>query len=417
MAALVKLVLVCVFIVVALRQQVNLGVAMFVAAVGLGLMFGMNPAGLARGIVASVFALDSLRLVAALLLVMVLENVMRHAGFLSGMTGALGRLVRDRRVVAALLPLLVGFLPSAGGALFSAPMVGEATREMPVSPERRSFINFWFRHPMEFVMPLYPGVMISSKLLGLGISAYVALTAPFFVIAIVAGALVGFYGLPRAVWAARDAGRATRADWVALANGLVPIMSVVTGAVAFKLDIALVLGVVALLTAVYARVSARKVVAFAREAVASNVIFLVAGVMAFKGILELSGALIDLPAFFESAGVPMAFVAFLMPFLVGFLTGYAPAYAGLALPVVAGLGASAAAGGAAAAGAAGVEPSIGYALLGVVSGQAGVMLSPAHLCLTLTVAHFKADFGGVCKLVAVPEAILVAAAALRAVLR
>jgi integral membrane protein (TIGR00529 family) len=405
-----------VFIVVALRRQINLGVAMFVAAVGLGLMFGMKPAALAQGIVASVFALDSLRLVLALLLVMVLENVMRQAGFLGGMTSALGRLVRDRRVVAASLPLLVGFLPSAGGALFSAPMVGEATRGMPVSPERRSFINFWFRHPMEFVMPLYPGVMISSKLLGLGISAYVALTAPFFVIAIISGALVGFHGLPRSVWADRDAGRATRADWVALANGLVPIMAVVIGAVLLKLDIALVLGAVALLTAAYARISARMVIEFAREAVASNVIFLVAGVMGFKGVLESSGALNELPAFFEAAGVPMVLVAFLMPFLVGFLTGYAPAYAGLALPVVAGLGASAAGVGAM-VGAAGIEPSIGYALLGVVSGQAGVMLSPAHLCLTLTVAHFKADFGRVCKLIAVPEAVLVGAAVVRAIVR
>ncbi|MDI7247550.1 MAG: DUF401 family protein [Bacillota bacterium] len=406
MAALVKLVLVCVFIVVALRRKVNLGIAMFVAAVGLGFMFGMGPAKLARGIVVSVFALDSLRLVVALLLVMVLENVMRHAGFLGGMTGALGRMVRDRRVVAALLPLFVGFLPSAGGALFSAPMVGEVTQEMPIPAERKSFINYWFRHPMEFVVPVYPGVIIASKLLGLSISTYVTLTAPFFAIAIATGALVGFRGLPRATWAAEDAGRATRADWVALANGLVPILSVIVGAVAFKLDIMLVLGVVTLLTVVYARIPAREVAAFVKEALTSSIIFLIAGVMAFKGILELSGALQELPAFFESAGVPMALVAFAMPFLVGFLTGYAPAYAGLALPVVAGLGASGAG-----------QPSLSLAVLGVVSGQAGVMLSPAHLCFSLTVTYFRASFGEVYKLVAVPEVVLVVVAVAWAVLR
>ncbi len=406
MAALVKLVLVCVFIVVALRWKVNLGIAMFVAAVALGLMFRMGPVALGRGIVRSVFSLDSLRLVVALLLVMVLENVMRHAGFLGGMTGALGRIVRDRRVVAALLPLFVGFLPSAGGALFSAPMVGEVTREMPVSPERRSFINYWFRHPMEFVVPVYPGVIIASKLLGLPISTYVTLTAPFFAIAIATGALVGFRGLPRAAWAGEDAVRATRADWVALATGLVPILSVIVGAVAFKLDIMLVLGVVTLLTAVYARIPAREVAAFVREALISSIIFLIAGVMAFKGVLELSGALQELPAFFESAGVPMALVAFAMPFLVGFLTGYAPAYAGLALPVVAGLGASGAG-----------QPSLSLAVLGVVSGQAGVMLSPAHLCFSLTVTYFRASFGEVYKLVAVPEVVLVVVAVAWAVLR
>jgi len=416
--ALVKLVLVCLFIVVALRRKMNLGIAMLLAAVGLGLMFGMGPVKLVRGIVASVFALDSAELAAALLVVMVLENVMRHAGFLGGMTGALGKIVRDRRAVAALLPLLVGFLPSAGGALFSAPMVGEATQEMSMSAERRSFINYWFRHPMEFVVPVYPGLIIASNLLRLPLPTYVKLTAPFFVIAVVSGAFVGFHGVPRAERAGSDTARPTREDWIALANGLVPILSVVVGAVALSVDITLVLGVVAILTALYARVPVRKLAVFAKEAVASSIIFLIAGVMAFKGVLELSGALEELPAFFESSGVPVILVAVVMPFLVGFLTGYAPAYAGLALPVVAGLGAPIAGGAAAAtAGTFLAQRSIDLAILGVVSGQAGVMLSPAPLCLSLTVAHFGADFGGVCKLVAIPEAILVGAAAVWTVLK
>ncbi|MEW5865598.1 MAG: DUF401 family protein [Bacillota bacterium] len=406
MSAVLRLVLVCLFIVVALRRKINLGIAMFIASAALGLMFGLRPLALARGMVLSVFAMDSVRLAVALVLVMILESIMRYAGFLEGMTGALRKIVRDQRVVAALLPLFVGFLPSAGGALFSAPMVGEATRDIPISAEEKSFINYWFRHPMEFVVPIYSGVIIASKLLEVPIWTYVTLTSPFFVLAVLSGAVVVFRRLPQAVWRNGDTARPTRADWVALANGLVPVMSVIVCAVVLKLDLMFALGGVALLTAMYARIPARVAAGFLKEAISSGMIFLIAGVMAFKGVLGLSGAVEQLPAFFEAAGVPMALVAFAMPFLVGFLTGYAPAYAGLALPVVAGLGAAGAG-----------QPSLSLAILGVVSGQAGVMLSPAHLCFSLTVAHFKADFGRVYRLVAIPEAILVMAAVAYAVLR
>lgn len=406
MSAVLRLVLVCVFIVVALRRKINLGTAMFIASAALGLMFGLRPLALARGMVLSVFAMDSVRLAVALVLVMVLESIMRHAGFLEGMTGALRKIVRDQRVVAALLPLFVGFLPSAGGALFSAPMVGEATRDIPVSAEEKSFINYWFRHPMEFVVPIYPGVIIASKLLEVPIWKYVTLTFPFFVLAVLSGAAIAFRRLPQAVWRNGEAARPARADWVALANGLVPVLSVIICAVVLKLDITFALGGIALLTAIYARVPARVAVGFLKGALSSGMIFLIAGVMAFKGVLGLSGAVEQLPTFFEAAGVPVALVAFAMPFLIGFLTGYAPAYAGLALPVVAGLGAAGTG-----------QPSLSLAILGVVSGQAGVMLSPAHLCFSLTVAHFKADFGKVYKLVAIPEAILVMVAVTYAVLR
>lgn len=404
MSAVLKLLLVCVFIVAALRRKMNLGVAMFVAAVALGLMFGMGPVAVARGVVVSVFALDSLRLVATLVLVMVLENIMSHAGFLGGMTGALRKIVRDQRVVVTLLPMFVGFLPSVGGALFSAPMVGEVTRDMPVSAEEKSFINYWFRHPMELVVPIYTGVIIASKVLELPIWTYIRITFPFFVLAVLFGAAVVFPRFPRAVWHNGDADHATRADWIALANGIVPILSVILGVVVFKLDIMLVLGGVALITAIYARIPPPAAASFLKEAVTSNIIPLIAGIMAFKGILGLSGAVEELPVFFESAGVPMALIAFTLPFLVGFLTGLAPAYAGLALPVVAGLGVASTG-----------HPSLGLAVLAVVSGQAGVMLSPAHLCFSLTVAHFKADFGEVYKLVAIPEVGLMAVAAAYAV--
>ncbi len=399
MVDLLKLVTVGAFIVVAIRRKIDLGIAMFVAAAAVGLMFGLRPAAVAREIVSSVLAADCLELAFALVLVMTLESILRHAGFLAGMTAALRRIVRDQRVVAASLPMLVGFLPSAGGALFSAPMVAEVMRDKPVSAEMKAFINYWFRHPMEFVGPVYAAVILSSRFLGMSIRTYVTHTFPLFVVAVASGAVVAFAGMPRDARQSADASRPAREDWVALANGVVPILATIVGVVAFKGNLVVVTGAVAILTAAYARLPLREAARYAKEAACSNVIILIAGVMAFKGVLDGSGAVAQLPGFFESVGMPSLLIAFALPFIVGFLTGYAPAWAGLALPMVAALGGSAA----------GQSSSLGLGMLAIVSGHVGVMLSPAHLCFLLTLAYFKADFGKVYRLVVIPEAVLLAA--------
>jgi len=40
--------------------------------------------------------------------------------------------------------------------------VKEATSGINMSQEEKAFINYWFRHPWEFILPLYPGVLLAS---------------------------------------------------------------------------------------------------------------------------------------------------------------------------------------------------------------------------------------------------------------
>ena len=118
---------------------------------------------------------------------------------------------------------------------------------------------------------------------------------------------------------------------------------------------------------------------------------MICGVMAFKGLLEVFGAIQGLSEAFEMLGVGDVIVAFALPLLVGILTGYGAAVAGVAMPVIAGVSASGAAAG------------FDFRLisLAIVSSYTGLMNSPAHLCLPVTIGHFKADLGRVLQLVAV----------------
>ena len=70
--------------------------------------------------------------------------------------------------------MLIGLLPMIGGAMFSAPMVEEASQGLNVSRERKTFVNYWFRHSLETIFPLYPSLVLAAGLIiimfGIGLS-------------------------------------------------------------------------------------------------------------------------------------------------------------------------------------------------------------------------------------------------------
>jgi hypothetical protein len=140
------------------------------------------------------------------------------------------------------------------------------------------------------------------------------------------------------------------------------------------------------------------VISLVREAFSFDIVLLVVGVMIFNGVLEATGAVNALPGFFSSLNIPVEFIVFALPFIVGLLTGVTIAYVGVTFPILQVLVASGT-----------LSPSL--VAFAFVSGFAGVMLSPAHLCLVLTIQHFRADFSRVYRMLILPESLIVAAAA------
>ncbi|MDO8673804.1 MAG: DUF401 family protein [Dehalococcoidia bacterium] len=396
MVEVAKLLSVFVLMMVLIHRKANLGQVMMIAAATLGLLFGMNALSIGRTFLTGTLDDDTLSLIVILVLIMFLENLMRKTLILQRMVNALKILIKDHRLVMALLPAFIGFLPSPGGAMFSAPMVGEVSREMPMSPETKSFINYWYRHIWEYVFPLYPGIILASKILEVPIRNLMVLQFPFTIVAILAGIPIAFWGTKNHSLPVAD--RNIRKALLDLLIGIGPITIVIILVLVFKVDLvwALALAVVGLLIA--NRYDFNRILSL-RESFSINTVFLVLGVMIFKQMLVESRAVDALPAFAASQGIPVFVVVFALPFLVGLLTGYAQAVVGIAFPVFLGL-----------SGSGGLDMNL--VAFGFVSGFAGVLLSPTHLCLILTIQHFKADFGRVQRKLLVPVVILVAYAAI-----
>ncbi len=382
MEVILKIALVLALMVALLARRVPLGPVMLAASLALGLLFGMSPG--AMGLAALRAAVDfrtTVYLVIILYLISVLENLLRTGGLLARMVTALRVIFRDHRLVASFMPAFIGFLPSAGGAMFSAPLVREATRSLGLSPGRLTFINYWFRHIWEAVFPLYPGLILAAALAGLPVSALIYRMWPYPVMAVAAGWMLSWTGVPRETdGAAGDVKKAWRDALLTMA----PVLFVIVAVVALRIDLALMTGLACLGLAAGLRLPPKKIPQLLWQAFKPMTLLLIVGVMVFKGMLEASGAVAALPGVLAAHRIPQVLIIFLLPFLTGFLTGISQGYVAVSFPLL--LGMMGPPGG-----------DLGWYVLAFISGLFGVYLSPSHLCLVLTREYFGAGWGGVYK--------------------
>ncbi|MCK7476243.1 MAG: DUF401 family protein [Candidatus Moduliflexus flocculans] len=89
---------------------------------------------------------------------------MQSSGAFRAMVDALKNLVRDDRLILAIPSAFIGLLPMMGGAMMGAPIVDEAARRWDVSPDWKTFYNYWFRHVWEYWWPLYLSVIMASAI-------------------------------------------------------------------------------------------------------------------------------------------------------------------------------------------------------------------------------------------------------------
>ena len=371
-------------IVLLLRLRWNLGAVMLLGAVLLGSLYLIGPVRQLRVIFDSSIDLVTINVVTGLMLIMLLENIIRKRGILKRMMEAVVNVARDRRIAMAVLPGVIGLLPSAGGAAFSAPMVQEAAADAEMTPEHKAFINYWFRHIWEYVSPLYPGIVLAAAIMKTPLNVLLLSQLPLALAVVGVGATLGFRGTkPCPVKGKRD-----REEVKALFLTLLPITLSLVLVVLFKLPLAIAMVLVVLGMFLFYRYSLRELITTLRESVSLNVLLMVVGIMVFKGMLDATGAIEALPAFFKKSGLPAGAVLFALPFLVGLLTGHTVGFVGATFPLIAAM--------------LGNTPALGAVTFAFASGFAGVMLSPTHLCLLLTVRYFKADMVGTYRFMYLP---------------
>ncbi|MFA5845837.1 MAG: DUF401 family protein [Thermodesulfovibrionales bacterium] len=375
MSDILKISAVFIFILILLRKKLNVGYVMLIASGLLGFLYLMPPQAIFSTIKNALIDKVTIKLALALTMIKSFELILREKDVLSDMMKASKALLLKKKAVIVSMPVLIGLLPSIGGAYFSAPMVDESTKGMKMSQEEKAFINYWFRHPWEYILPLYPGILLAAAVSGMELrNLIIANTAYAFFIVIT--------GL---IFSMRNASGAFPVAEGVSKKGLlsfIPIAVVLLLVVIFHLELhyALLLVIIALF--IFYRFNARDVIRVLKHGLSMDVIVLIIGIMLFKETMEASGAVKNLSGFLTSKGIPFTPILFLLPFATGLLTGITVGFVGSTFPLIMSI-----AGG----------PSIGVISFAFASGFLGVLLSPVHICLVLTREYFKADMWGVYK--------------------
>ena len=397
MIDLLKFALVLAVTIVLLMKKWDLGLILLLNTGLVALLFAYPFLDLLASLFQGFIAKDTLRLAAAVFLVLVLAELMRRTHAMERMVASLQVVVPDTRVVLALLPMMIGLMPMLGGAMFSAPMVNEIGARLNLTPSRKTYINYWFRHSMEYVFPLYSSLLIVAALLEVSVFDFIRVAWPLSLAALVGGTLWGLVGIPRPQNVPND--RSRGAAWRDLLGSTWPLLLVILTVVVFRFNMLLSLIATTALFVITNHIGARQWPDVAKRSFPVHTFSAIFGAMIFKQVLEDAGAVELIPPALSSLGLPPMLVAFVVPMAVGLLTGTAAATMALSLPLVAPVLAG--------------QP-IEHMASGVwmfVGGFSGIMLSPMHLCLALTHNYFGASWGALYKAL-IPSVALVVAVAL-----
>lgn len=386
MVALLKISIVFVTMLALLRLKWNIGYVMLIASALVFLLYLSPPELVLSTIKTMLTDTVTIKLFFSLTLIRALEMVLREKQVLSKMTEASRSIFKTKKAVIISMPMLIGLLPSLGGAYFSAPMVEEATKGLNLPAEEKGFINYWFRHPWELISPLYPGVLLASALTNIELRNIILANIPYSLILIMTGFLFSMRGIKGSFTitqqpAEADSGPQTISAW-RLSLSFLPIAAILLMVILFKVELHYALGLTIAGLFIFYRYRPKEILKVLRYGFAIEVIVLIFGVMLFKFAMESSGAVRQMDSYFIESGIPILSVLFVLPFITGLITGLTVGFVGGTFPLLISL-------------TGGIQlTQLSFAF---VSGYLGVLLSPVHLCFILTREYFDADMWGIYK--------------------
>ncbi len=395
--ALAKIALVFVFMVTLLRHKANIGIVLLLSAVVLGGMFSLPVGKIGRVLVFDVGGDDArlhellfktVVLVVIIFLINGLGRLLEAAGTMRRLIHSLDDLISDGRYVMAAIPAAIGLLPMPGGAMLSAPFVGEMGDRMEVGAANKTLVNYWFRHIFEYAWPLYPAVIIAADLTGRSVAQVMTAQAPMVLAAVGVGVVFLHLRLEsRSLDMGHEGTLASNLLSIVLAVWPVIVVAVVVGlapriATGKMKDLLFPAALVAVnvIVALTARLSRSQIAGVVRQAFSWQNILLVVGIYVLRAMFEKTNVTGSMPQLLANLHIPQAVIIFCVPFVVGLLTGYNVAAVSTGLPaLIALLG------------------TPGDLLIAYCGAFFGVLLSPVHLCLILTNDYFKSHLGSIYK--------------------
>lgn len=395
MIDVLKITAVFITILILIRLKWGIGYVLLLASGLLAVLYMMPPDAIFLAIGSTVTDPVTIKLFFALTLIRILEMVLREKEVLTRMMESSKGLIKKKKAVIISMPMLIGLLPSLGGAYFSAPMVDESTKDLKMPQEEKGFINYWFRHPWEYILPLYPGILLASAISKIELRSLILTNMTFALLIVITGFLFSMKAVKGNFKTISKPDVKKSDNSHSRLWSFFPVILILVFVMALEIELHYSLGITILLLFIFYRFGHKEILRTFKYGFTKDIIVLIFGTMLFKFTMENSGSVAYLSKYLAEKEIPLLPILFIMPFISGLLTGITVGFVGSTFPLIISL-----AGGA----------HLNQIAFAFASGFVGVLLSPVHLCLVLTREYFKADMWGIYKKT-IPACIIIMTAA------
>ncbi len=356
-----KLGIAIIVLVMLIRMKITIGLTLIIAAGCIIVAFSIDPNRALDLAVTTLISTNNIILIGAVILIYTLINCMNHTGKIETLT----RFTGESKFALIFPAMIIGLVPMPGGAVISAPMVDELAEKMKLTPEQKVYVNYWFRHMWEFGWPLYPAIILLAGMLDVSYGELFLSMAGVLILMFILGYLFVLRKIHVPFFQ-------RNIHLKGIMSVIYPILAVIAG-VLVKFPALPVLGLVIVAYAFYEKIKAKVVVRSFVAAFSIKTLLLIYGAMLLK---ETIAAITFTDASSSSTGV-LFIMLILLPMVLGFASGLTITGIGASVPVAMVL--------------LGEHMSIWHGVVIYTAAVCGILMSPAHLCLFLSIDFFKAN--------------------------
>ncbi len=373
-----KIVVVFIIVIFLIQKKIPPGISLIIGAMLLGIIYPINLNQLFNIFYKTLTLKDTIELIITLILIYLLSFFLQGKDVLSKMIKNLDGIFPNRKLTIFLSSSLIGLLPMPGGALFSAPLVDGLTKDIDIPIERKAYMNYWFRHVLEGAFPTYPGIILAANFLNVTIRT--ALFAHFLIpfVLIFVGVFIGFRGVEI------KNNIENNGNIFDFLKYFSPILLILILILFFNLNIIFSILISLVLSFFFLKPTFKELFNYFKKSLTLDNIFLPIGVYFFRNLLN-TGIANDISVSLFSLSIPFFLILFLMPFISAFVTGLTSMGVAISYPIILNL----------------FYPggTLSYALMGIAYSGAvcGILFSPLHLCLIVTINYFKCELSKIYK--------------------
>lgn len=383
------------FLVVLLYKRANLGIVLNATALFLGVL-AVDWIEIPRTIYQTSIDPLTISVVLATFGIMLLSQLYKETGLINRLGESVGRLINNPKIVLGVLPAVIGLLPVAGGALMSAPLVDIEAEKLKLKPDRKAYVNLWFRHTIFPVYPLSPPTITAALLTGVAVPLIILRQIPVVIVMIIAGYIIGFWKVSgfrnREKTSEKNRPSSDLKDFLVSFS---PILTTIIVTMAldlidpdlsqhgFDVVIAVFIGLIIL-----AYISKLKLAVFKMPFKTwgiYGITFAAYGAFLLRNMMDKAGISSIFSSFVVNGSINIILLLTIAPAILGVLTGSPAGAVAVSVSILSGIFALP------------FAPKV--AALAYISAYLGYTIAPTHLCFTFTADYFKCSLGRIYKYV------------------